>query len=236
MKILVTNDDGIESKGIAELAQFASAYGEVTVIAPDRQCSAASHRITLTETLEVLERDFPVPVAKALSVSGSPADCVRVAVLHLMKDDLPDVIFSGINDGYNAGFDIAYSGTVGAAMEGVMSGIPSYAFSVDYQGSFDVFGRYSREIIDELISRGSMLDGIWNINFPGCPPDECRGVLWDRRVARSQFYIDGYREAVRENHLELHGKPIERCDLEETDLNALLAGYVSVGFVGSPVL
>ena len=117
MRILIVNDDGIRSSGLISLARMAVELGEVWVAAPESQCSAMSHRISVFGAVGVQpEPDFPVNGVKAYSISGSPADCVKVALAYIMKER-PDVVFSGINNGYNVGIDILYSGTVGAAME-----------------------------------------------------------------------------------------------------------------------
>ena len=116
MRILVVNDDGIQAPGIRKLAELARQFGEVTVAAPKHQCSGMSHRITVDAGLEIARVDFPVEGVEAYSIDGTPADCVKVAISNIMKEK-PDIVFSGINRGYNIGYDILYSGTVGAAME-----------------------------------------------------------------------------------------------------------------------
>ena len=119
MKILVVNDDSIHAPGIVLLAKAAMELGEVTVVAPANQCSAMSQRITIRGDMRVDKvQDFPVPVKAAYKVDGTPADCLKIAMQYLLEEK-PDYVFSGINDGYNAGFDIAYSGTLGAAFEAV---------------------------------------------------------------------------------------------------------------------
>ena len=129
MRILVVNDDGIKAPGIKRLVQMAAGLGEVWVVAPAAQCSAMSHRITVRGDLEVKPYDFPVTGVTAYSVGGTPADCVKVALGCLMTEK-PDIVFSGINAGYNVGRDILYSGTIGAAMEALCWGVPAIAFSV----------------------------------------------------------------------------------------------------------
>ena len=136
-RILVVNDDGIGAEGIVRLAAAAKNLGEVWVVAPGQQCSAMSHCITVRGSLQIRQEDFPVPGVKAYSVAGTPADCVKVGIRHLMQDR-PDVVFSGINCGYNVGVDILYSGTVGAAMEALVNGIPAIAFSEERGGTSEV--------------------------------------------------------------------------------------------------
>ena len=133
MRILVVNDDGIKAPGIKRLVQMAAGLGEVWVVAPAAQCSAMSHRITVRGDLEVKPYDFPATGVTAYSVWGTPADCVKVALGCLMTEK-PDIVFSGINAGYNVGRDILYSGTIGAAMEALCWGVPAIAFSVADKG------------------------------------------------------------------------------------------------------
>ena len=114
--ILITNDDGIEAGGIVRLAKAAAEFGEVWVVAPARQMSAASHSITLHSPLDIYPHSFPVPGVRAFSCSGTPGDCVRTGSLSILPRR-PDVVLSGINYGYNVASDIQYSATAGAAFE-----------------------------------------------------------------------------------------------------------------------
>ena len=188
MRILVVNDDGIDAKGIHILANAAKAFGEVWVVAPDAQCSAMSQRINVFGELVVRERESPVEGAKAYSVSGTPADCVKVALLHIMPQK-PDIVFSGINFGYNAGQDILYSGTVGAAVESLSNGIPAIAFSTESNGIYDVVEEYLLPIAKDLVGRSLPLHTLWNVNFPGCSVAECKGILENRIPANHQLYL-----------------------------------------------
>ena len=115
-KILITNDDGIDSDGIIRLAQVAKEFGEVYVVAPDGQRSAMSHSITLRHSIEAWEVEFPVEGVKAYACNGTPGDCVRIGVLNIVPGR-PDNVFSGINYGYNVATDLQYSATAGAAFE-----------------------------------------------------------------------------------------------------------------------
>ena len=239
MRILVTNDDGIDAKGIEILAGAAKHFGDVWVVAPDHQCSAMSQRITLKEKLLVTEYGFSVDVEKAYSISGTPADCVSVAVTYLMPEK-PDIIFSGINFGLNTGFDIAYSGTVGAAMEGIMNGIPSIAFSNEATHIYDTVNEYITGITEEIIKRGFRDDSIWNVNFPACSVSECKGVLWDRKIARSPLFQGSFAEEESDGNGRKIAAVGTKKDLsylsDETDLGAVTRKYISVGYVKSMVL
>ena len=131
-RFLLTNDDGIQSDGLYRLAKTASEFGEVYVVAPDDQRSAASHSITLRNSIEVHPYDMGIENVHAFSCSGMPADCIRVGLLSVMHEK-PDVIMSGINFGYNLATDIQYSATLGAAFEGECQGFLSIAFSLFFK-------------------------------------------------------------------------------------------------------
>ena len=149
MKILVVNDDSIHAPGLALLAEKAMALGEVWVVAPAHQCSAMSQRLSIHAALRVEKVDFPVPVRGAYQVDGTPVDCVKTALQYILPER-PDFVFSGINAGYNVGFDIAYSGTLGAAFEAVMNGIRAIAFSSTMGKPLDV----AREYLEPLKATG----------------------------------------------------------------------------------
>ena len=127
-KILIVNDDGIDSDGLVRLAREAVKWGEVYVVAPDGQRSAASHSLTIDMPIDIHPVGFPVEGVKAYSCTGLPTDCVRIGSACVMPQK-PDVVFSGINNGFNAGTDIQYSATVGAALDAAMAGYPAIAFS-----------------------------------------------------------------------------------------------------------
>ena len=150
MRILIVNDDGIKAPGIRKLAELSMQLGEVWVVAPKSQCSAMSQRITLFEDIEVTPECYDVDGVRAYSVGGTPADCVKVALEFLMPEK-PDVVFSGINSGYNTGIDILYSGTVGAAMEALANGIRSFAFSNKNDTSWETADAYLISIVKELL-------------------------------------------------------------------------------------
>lgn len=235
-KILITNDDGIEAHGIKDLAKVASKFGQVMVIAPDGQRSAASHSITLRESMSVYEdKAFGVEGVKAYKTSGSPADCVRFGIRNFMPD--VDIVFSGINCGYNIGTDIQYSATVGAALEAAGSGIPAIAFSQSFDGDgvMEVSEKYLEQIIEELIDAPLEYNQVWNVNFPNVPLSQFKGILRDRSIAKNSFYIDTYDEEKLPDGgmmLKVHGHRNELTD-EGTDFRAVLDGYISIGKVNN---
>lgn len=172
--ILITNDDGIDAGGIRQLAETAKAFGEVWVVAPESQRSGKSHSVTYLEPLYVRERPGYMDGVKAYECSGVPVDCVRVGI-HLLGRK-PDVVLSGINSGYNISGDIQYSGTAGAALEAAFWGIHAIALSQANLDHHPVTDRYLRELIGEYIDKPLPQNTVWNINFPGCAPEDCKGV------------------------------------------------------------
>lgn len=165
MRILVANDDGIRSPGLEHLARMAATLGEVWVVAPDSQCSAMSQRISVFGTLDLQEvPDYPVAGVHAWTVSGSPADCVKVALACVMPEK-PDLVFSGINQGYNVGTDILYSGTIGVTMEALANGIPAMAFSTENGEDLRVADAWMLPLVRELLEQPIRPWEMWNLNF-----------------------------------------------------------------------
>lgn len=232
MRILITNDDGIESDGIRRLAKTAKEFGEVWVVAPESQRSAASHSITLRHPIDVHPFQLMEGV-HAFSCTGTPGDCVRVGILSIMPEK-PDIIMSGINFGYNVASDIQYSATAGAAFEGEFQGILSIAFSEGMNGCHEVTDKYLKEIMTELIDKPYVSGQIWNVNFPHCKAGECKGILRDRKVSRKSFYTDRYKavEEFSNGGVSLMVDGIFSPTTEEgTDIGAVLDNYISIGVV-----
>ncbi len=235
LNILITNDDGIESGGIIRLAQTAKEFGNVWVVAPAEQRSAASHSITLRHSLELHPHTFPVEGIKAYSCTGTPADCVRVGCRNILPDK-PDVVISGINYGYNIASDIQYSATAGAAFEAEFQGYLAIALSEDMSECHEVTDRYLREILAELINEPYVPGRIINVNFPGCKLSECKGVLRDRSVSRRAFFEDHYNVLQRfsDGGMELMVEGVhEYIPDPGSDYDAVLNNYVSVGSVSN---
>ena len=232
-KILITNDDGITSDGIIRLAQAALQFGEVWVVAPAQQRSAASHSITLHSPVDLSPHDFPVPEVRAYACSGTPGDCVRTGMLFLM-DRRPDVVLSGINYGYNAASDIQYSATCGAAFEAAYQGCIGIALSEKACSCHEVTDHFLVPVLEQWMDVSPGPGRIWNINFPGCPLADCRGVLENRRVSAGAFYRDRYRQVapLPGGGARVIVDGIYNEDAEEdTDFRALVDGFVSIGAV-----
>ena len=231
--ILITNDDGILADGLIRLAAAAVDFGNVWVAAPDAQRSAASHSITLHSHIDVFPVDFPVKGVKGYKSSGTPADCVRVGVLNILPEK-PDIVLSGINNGYNVASDIQYSATAGAAFEASFQGCMGIAFSEKDVSTHEVSDAYISKILAELIDREIPSGTIWNVNFPGCPLAECKGVLWNRKVSDKMVFRDTYDEieALPHNGVRFKVHAHNNKDAEnDTDLKAVFENYVSVGLV-----
>ena len=235
MRILIVNDDSIHAPGIRKLAKVASCLGETWVVAPEEQCSAMSQKLTLREQLTVRKvEDFPVEVAGAWAVGGTPVDCVKVALTYILKEK-PDLVFSGINNGYNAGFDIAYSGTLGAAFEGARNGIRSIAFSTASDAHQDAVEPYLLPVIREVLEKELEPGMVWNVNFPALKTRPLMGILWDRPVAAVSMYQESYIETIGPDGqviLTCHGTPTSDTMVAPgTDVEAVRQGYISIGKV-----
>ncbi len=221
-RILVTNDDGVFSEGIRLLARALARFGEVVVVAPDREQSATGHSLTLTRPLRMqrLEEGW-------YAVDGTPTDCVNLAVLSLLKDSPPDLVVSGINFGLNVGDDVTYSGTVSATFEASLLGIPSIAFSQEVAEGFS-FARSAElaaAFVETVLGEAHPRDLLLNVNFPA---GEAKGVIFTRLGKRV------YQQSVIENvdprgrqYYWIAGTPVWQED-PGTDHAAIQDGYVSV--------
>jgi 5'-nucleotidase len=222
-RILVTNDDGIYSEGLRKLADACRLLGDVTIVAPDREQSAASHALTLNRPLRLLEVETNEWV-----VDGTPSDCVNLAVLKLMKENRPDLVVSGINFGPNLGDDVTYSGTISAAFEGALLNIPSIAFSalVGKHFSFDPCAQFAGELVKVMLEQPKDPSIVLNVNFP---VGEFAGV----KVAKlgKRIYSEGVIERLDprgRKYYWIGGEPPIWHPGEDTDFEAIQAGYISI--------
>ena len=222
-RILVTNDDGIYSEGLRKLADGLRAVGDVVIVAPDREQSAASHALTLNRPLRLIEIEKDEWV-----VDGTPTDCVTLAVLKLMKEARPDIVVSGVNFGPNMGDDVTYSGTISAAFEGALLHIPSIALSsvVGKHMSFDRCAAFGVELARWVLAGDRNPDIILNVNFP---PGEFGGV----RVTRlgKRIYMEGIIERLDprgRKYYWIGGEPPVWHPGEGTDFDAVQNGFVSI--------
>lgn len=231
-KILVSNDDGINNEGIIRLASVAKQYGEVWVVAPDKQYSATSHSATFWDPLEVNEVEFPVEGVHAYAASGTPSDCVYLGINAIIPGG-PDLVLCGINEGINVGKDVQYSATIGAAMEAACRGIQTIAFSEDTEGCNETTEKYIAKLTAELIDKPLGKNEIWNVNFPSVPADECKGVLYERVLSPDDIYAGGCKVISQEGSKTVYLFGFDRSckNPEGTDLGAIKAKYISVGIV-----
>jgi 5'-nucleotidase len=226
MNILCTNDDGYLSAGIGVLSRAASTLGSVTVVAPDREQSASSSSLTLHYPLRARRaRDG------AWMVDGTPTDCVILAVSELLPER-PDLCVSGVNHGSNMGEDVLYSGTVAAAMEATVIGIPAVALS--YCGAFpeelEGFEELVGAVLGTLVRRDAFpKDTLFNVNLPPIPPSEVRGIrvtsLGRRRYAGS---ITRANDPSGKEYFWIGGGSVKWRGAEDSDFQAIADGYISV--------
>ncbi len=229
MRILITNDDGIGAPGLLALAREMAELGEVLVVAPERQQSAAGHGITLHKPLRMEPMSLDAPVVEALATNGTPADCVILATANGRPE--PDLVVSGINMGANLAEEVLYSGTCSAAMEGALLGINSIAVSVaEYAAPiFEASAAYARQLASRVIEEGLPEDVFLNVNVPNLPAGEL-GAPVLTRLGRRRYVneLDRRQDPRGRDYYWFSGEPTE-CDCEPgTDVAAVLAGNISV--------
>ncbi len=232
IQILATNDDGIRAPGLAVLVRAMKRVGRVFVVAPEHERSAVGHAITMTDPLRVWREDLPeLDGADAYAVDGTPADTVKVAI-KAFDECCPDVVVSGINLGGNYGTNVIYSGTVSAATEGTILGIPSIAISLD-TFSDPVWGAaagFAEVIVKKILAEGLPPGVLLNVNVPNLPADEIKGV----RVARqSRAVLDDYYEErtdPRGNRYLWLGveRMLNEDERPDDDLKLIKDGYVTI--------
>lgn len=239
MRILLTNDDGVMAEGLLALKQALEKIAEVWVVAPDRPRSACGHSITLHKPLRLSEAALPDGTA-AWTGSGTPSDCVTLGLLDVMKDQPPDLLFSGINHGPNLGWDLLYSGTVSAAMEGAIAGVPSVAISVAWRFrrmveeeegpappiDFTYAAAYAGELAQALQKKPLPPHTLLNVNVPFLQP---KGVRVTRQgVRRYPAKLDKRVDPMGRNYYWLGGDDPVDDPTEGTDVEAIRSQYISV--------
>ena len=233
MRILLTNDDGVNAKGLALLERIARRLSDdIWVVAPTEEQSGAGHSLTLTRPLRLRQLG-----ERRFCVTGTPTDAVMMAIAHVMKDGPPDLVLSGINRGANLGEDATYSGTVSAAMEGALAGIPSIALSQVYARAgmgdevpFAAAEAWAEQVLRPLVGEPMPPGTLINVNFPALPPGEIKGV----RIVRQGFRDYGRLKIVERT--DPRGYEYFWFALESsvqtpghvTDLEAVADGYVAV--------
>ncbi|VGO23088.1 5'/3'-nucleotidase SurE [Pontiella sulfatireligans] len=230
MKILLCNDDGIHARGIAELHSSIGHIGDLHVCAPDTERSAAGHAITLTDPIKT----FSVEKNDQLfgtAVGGTPADCIKLALCLLHKDNPPDLVVSGINLGSNTGISVLYSGTVSAASEAVILGVPAIALSLcTYQNPhWETAAKVASEIVAR-VAENPLPDGtLLNVNIPNVPLSELKGMK-AARMGRSRFVekFTTHLDPRGNNYYWLDGELDLLDDSADTDVRVVESGYVAL--------
>ena len=229
--ILVTNDDGISAPGIRTLISIMNEIGDVVVVAPDSPQSAMGHAITINSTLECNKVKIDDGPQIEYSCSGTPADCVKIAV-HEILDKKPDICVSGINHGTNSSINVTYSGTMSAAREASIIGIPAIGFSLlDYswKADFNPIKKLIKKITLKGLSNGIPKDIALNINFPKLDEDEIKGVKICTQA--KAHWIEKFDKRINPQGREyywLTGEFINNDPSKNTDEWALKNGYVSI--------
>jgi 5'-nucleotidase len=250
MKILLTNDDGIHAEGLWALERALSKDHNVCVVAPDKERSAIGHSITLLNPLRV--NRIETNGGCGYAVTGTPADCVKLAIVEIL-DGAPDLVVSGINPGANVGINLNYSGTVSAAKEGALLGVPGLAVSKDppFAGEYDFAARFVRHLVKKISENRLAPYTFLNVNFPGCPSKEIRGVRITRQGTaplisqqggfhkrldpRNQvYYWQGMERQAFETQTDSDGAALEekwisitpvKCDMTDHDAIQALATW-----------
>jgi len=229
--ILVTNDDGITAPGIRNLIEVMKTIGDVVVVAPDSPQSAMGHAITVNSTLFVEKVKVDKGNQLEYSCSGTPADCVKLAVDQILERK-PDLCVSGINHGSNSSINVIYSGTMSAAIEAGIEGIPAIGFSLlDYSwnANFEATKTYVKSIAKNVLKEGLPKNVVLNVNIPNLPKHELKGIKICRQArANWEEEFDKRTNPQGRVYYWLTGKFVNLDHGEDTDEWALKNGYVSV--------
>ncbi len=232
MRILVTNDDGIEAPGLDVLQKIASGLSDdVWVVAPETDQSGAAHSLTLHEPLRLRKLSDRV-----FAVKGTPTDCVIMGVRYILKDEAPALVLSGVNRGANLADDVTYSGTIAGAIEGAMLGIPSIAMSlaVDWENLTNIHWETPMELgaalVQRLIAAGWPPDVLINVNFPDREPSKVKGIQVTEQGRRDQDYlrIEDRMDTRGNPYYWLGFKPRSLHPVMGSDLWAVKSGAISV--------
>jgi len=229
--ILVSNDDGITSRGIRHLVELMQQLGDVVVVAPDSPQSGMGHAITVGDTLRLTENNI-FANARAYECSGTPADCVKLAKHHVLKDRQPDLVVSGINHGSNSSISVLYSGTMSAAIEAAIEGLPAIGFSLcDYDPKADLSHvnewvlKVARQALEKGIPKGIAL----NVNFPPKRNEAIKGIKICRQAnAKWEEEFDQRYDPHGREYFWMVGNFVNHDKGEDNDEWALANNFVSV--------
>jgi 5'-nucleotidase len=234
-RILLTNDDGIYATGINVVGAALAEKYDVTVVAPDGNQSGSSHSLTLGDILPIREVTMTCGL-KGFSLRGTPTDCILVALLDVMKDNPPDIVVSGCNHGPNVGYDVLYSGTVSAALEGLRQGHPSIALSLDMvHGVEPHHFETAAAVLMEILAKPAFFDGlveasaILNVNVPNTPLSDIEGFMITKQGIRAyENFVDKQYSPRGRAYYWIAGNSGPHDAQPGSDGYALVSGYVSV--------
>lgn len=230
--ILVSNDDGITSRGIRKLVELMQQLGEVVVVAPDSPQSGMGHAITVGDTLRLTENNIFGDQVQAYECSGTPADCVKLAKHHVLKDKQPDLVVSGINHGSNSSISVLYSGTMSAAIEGAIEGLPSIGFSLcDFSPKADMshVDEYVLKVASETLKKGIPRGIALNVNFPHNQKESIKGIKVCRQAnAKWEEEFDQRMDPNGREYYWMVGNFVNHDKGEDNDEWALANNYVSI--------
>ncbi|HLO73976.1 MAG TPA: 5'/3'-nucleotidase SurE [Flavobacterium sp.] len=229
--ILITNDDGIVAPGIRALIEVMKEIGDVVVVAPDSPQSAMGHAITINNTLKLEKVHLDKEITQEYSCSGTPVDCVKIAVNEILKRK-PDLCVSGINHGSNSSINVIYSGTMSAAVEAGIEGIPAVGFSLlDYSwdADFEPIKSHVKEIALNVLEKGLPNGVVLNVNFPKLVKEEIKGIKICRQ-AKAMWHeeFDKRTNPQGKEYYWLTGKFVNQDKGTDTDEWALENGYISI--------
>lgn len=229
--ILVSNDDGITSRGIRKLVELMKQLGDVVVVAPDSPQSGMGHAITVGNTLRLRSSRIFEDV-EAYECSGTPADCVKLAKHHVLKDRKPDLVVSGINHGSNSSISVLYSGTMSAAIEGAIEGLPAVGFSLcDFHPKADMshVDEHVLKISKEALTKGFSKGLALNVNIPAIQQEPIKGIKVCRQAnAKWDEEFDKRRDPYGQEYFWMVGNFVNHDKGEDNDEWALSENYVSV--------
>lgn len=229
--ILVSNDDGITSRGIRKLVNVVKELGEVIVVAPDSPQSGMGHAITVGDTLRLHKSDIFGEI-EAYECSGTPADCVKLAKHYVLKGRKIDLIVSGVNHGSNSSISVLYSGTMSAAIEGAIEGVPSIGFSLcDYDPAGDMShtDEYIKKVTEEALKNGIPKGIALNVNFPVLQKEPIKGIKVCRQAnANWEEEFDARKDPYGRTYFWMVGNFVNHDKGEDNDEWALANNYVSI--------
>jgi len=232
VNILVTNDDGIRSTGLQELVKALSEVGKVSVVAPDQERSGMGHAVTMHRPLRAVEITGIPGAVQAFQLDGTPADCVKLAV-EVLLDNRPQLVVSGVNAGPNLGTDVLYSGTVSAAVEGLIMGVPAMAVSIaDHSKAWlglDKAAALAARTARVIGEKGLPEDTLLNINLPRLPSEQIKGIKITRvGIRRYRDFVEKREDPWGRPYYWLTGEAVDLDEGPDSDTRAVKDGWISI--------